>query len=48
MQINMVSARQHTISAESNVKLQARNTDNSVHKSQADFRFSLVWNKRVA
>jgi len=28
----MVSARQHTISAESNVKLQARNTDYSVQK----------------
>jgi len=41
MQINMVSARQHTISAESNVKLQARNTGNGA-KSQADLRFSLI------
>jgi len=48
MQVNMVSARQHTIPAESNVKLQARNTDFSVHKSQADFRFSLVCSVMVA
>ena len=37
----MVSARQHTISAESNVELQARNTAYGA-LSQADSRFSLV------